>query len=78
MQLVDLTIDQHQQQLEQLVRTYTNILDVDGTEVVAVNQFESDCLVLLEEGWRLKQVSYRGPIMAPQAIIATYEKAQIM
>jgi hypothetical protein len=78
MQLADLTIDQPQQQTEQLVRTYTNILNADGDTVEAVNQFESECQVLLEEGWRLKQVSHKGSIMVPQAIIATYAKEEDM
>ena len=69
MQLADLTIDQPQQQTEQLVRTYVNILDAEGTSVAAVSQFESDCLVLVEEGWRLKQVSHRETM-----VVAMYEK----
>jgi len=74
MQLADLTIDQPQQQIQQIERAYENTSGLEGASVDAVSQFESECLVLLEEGWRLKQVSHRGSILSPRMVVATYEK----
>ena len=74
MHVADLTIDQPQEQIEQLLRTYENTFDQDGAVVTAVSQFESECLVLLEEGWRLKQVSHRGSIVSPHSVVATYAR----
>lgn len=74
MQLADRTIDQSQQQAQQLVRTYVNTFDLEGASVTSVSQFESECLVLLEDGWRLKQASHRGSIVSPHTIVAAFEK----
>ncbi len=75
MQLADLTIDQAREQVQQLVCVYENTLDLAGTFETAASQFERACHTLVEEGWRLKQVSHRGSILSPQAaIVATYEK----
>ncbi|MEO7020982.1 MAG: hypothetical protein ABI234_12580 [Ktedonobacteraceae bacterium] len=75
MHVVDLTIDQPQQSMQQLVRTYENILSLEGASVSAVSQFESEGLTLLEEGWQLKLVSHRGSMLVPQImVVATYEK----
>lgn len=74
MHVADLVIDQPQQQTEQLIRVYENTFDQEGAAVAAISQFESECLVLLDEGWRLKQVSHRGSIVSPRSVIATYEK----
>lgn len=74
MQLADPAIDQPQQQTEQLVCTYENILDLEGAALSAVSQFESECLTLAEDGWRLKQASHRGSLVSPHTIVAAYEK----
>lgn len=71
-----LTLDQPQQQTLQLMRTYANALDQEGTFMSAESQFERACLTMSETGWRLKQASHRGSIVSPYAIVATYEKAQ--
>ena len=74
MQVADLVIDQSQQQTRQLVRTYEGTFGLDDTFVSAASKFEHDCLILSEDGWRLKQVSHRGSIVFPHAVVATYEK----
>jgi hypothetical protein len=75
MYAVDLIIDQPQQSIQQLVRTYARNFALDGTTVSAVSQFEHEGLTLLEEGWQLKVVSHRGSMALPQEkVVATYEK----
>ena len=75
MQLADLTIDQPQQQTQQLVRSYEHTFDLEGAFVNAESQFERETIALVEDGWQLKQVSHRGTIVAPRAVVvATYEK----
>lgn len=75
MQLADLTIDQPQQETQQLVRAYEGALDLDGTFVTAESQFERDSLGMTVEGWQLKVVSHRGSIVSPGVVVvATYEK----
>jgi hypothetical protein len=75
MHVVDLIIDQPQQSIQQLVRTYAHIFALDGTAVSAESQFEHEGLALLEEGWQLKVVSHRGSMLMPQEkVVATYEK----
>lgn len=74
MHVADLVIDRPQQQLEQLVRKYESAMDVDNMLVTAESRFEQDCSVLVEDGWQLKLVSHWGSIVAPYAVVATYEK----
>lgn len=74
MHVADLVIDQPQQQIQQLVRTYQGALDLDNTFVTAESKFERDCLILSEDGWRLKLVSHQGSIVSPHAVVAAYEK----
>lgn len=75
MQLADLAIDQPQQALQRLVRTYDSAFSYDGTFVAAETQLERDCFSMTEEGWRLKKVSHRGSIVSPSmVVIATYER----
>jgi hypothetical protein len=74
MHVADLVIDQSQQQIQQLVRTYEGTFGLDNTFVSAEGKFEHDCLTLSEDGWRLKQVSHRGSIVFLHAIVARYEK----
>ncbi|HEY0754387.1 MAG TPA: hypothetical protein VGD98_10525 [Ktedonobacteraceae bacterium] len=75
MQLADLTIDQPQQQTQQLMRVYESLFLVDDVFVSAESQFEKDGLALAEGGWQLKQVSHRGTIVSPRAtVVAVYEQ----
>ena len=75
MHVADLVIDQPQQQIQQLVRTYESALDADNTLVTAESKFECDCLALSEDGWQLKLVSHWGSIVFPHTVvIARYEK----
>ena len=74
MHVADLVIDQPQQQLQQLVRTYEGAFDLDNAFVTAESKFEHDCFVLSEDGWRLKLVSHRGSMVFTYAVVATYEK----
>ena len=74
MHVADLVIDQPQQQIQQLVRTYQGALDLDNTFVTAESKFERDCLNLSEDGWRLKLVSHQGSIVSPHTVVAAYEK----
>jgi hypothetical protein len=75
MQLADLTIDQPQQQTQELIRTYEGMFDLDGVFASAESQFEQESLVMVEDGWQLKQVSHRGTIVSPRvAVVAVYER----
>jgi hypothetical protein len=74
MQLADLTIDSLQQQTEQLIRTYSSNFNLDGAFVNATDLFEHESLVLLEDGWRLKQVTHQGSLVSPQTVVAVYAK----
>ena len=75
MQLADLMIDQPQEQTQQLIRTYESLFDLEGVLASAESQFEQEHLVMVEDGWQLKQVSYRGTIVSPRlAAVAIYER----
>lgn len=75
MQLADLTIDQPQQQTQQLVRTYEGMFDLEGAFASAESRFEQDSLDMVEEGWQLRQVSHRGTLVSPRiAVVAIYER----
>jgi len=75
MQLADLTVEEPQTQTQQLIRTYEARLDPAGALLSAESQFEQESLVMVEEGWQLKQVSHRGTIVAPRvAVVAVYER----
>ncbi len=75
MQLADLTIDQPQQQTQQLIRTYEGALDLEGVFASAESQFEMQSLAMVEDGWQLKRVSHRGTIVSPRlSVVAVYEQ----
>jgi hypothetical protein len=74
MHVADLVIDQPKPQTQQLVRTYEGVPGPDTTFVTVESQFERDCLILSEDGWRLKLVSHRGSIVLPHTVVARYEK----
>lgn len=75
MQLADLTIEQPQQQTQQLIRTYEGQFDLEGAFASAESQFEQESLSMVEDGWQLKQVSHRGTIVSPRAsVVAVYAR----